>query len=282
VNSNNSLAPIFQDDGFAVTAAEPWVIQKIGIAREYLTAFVEHLAGKVDDIIVVDLFAGNGLYGLGSKRELYPGLALTALSLDLPINKFVFCESDPEQSGVLKIRVNKYFRGKNVALLEGEPGELIDRLNRYVPQSKGSYKVAVFCLCDPFSLELSFDTLRTLADRGFTFLIPFTFALNTRLDYRHYIKENRERIKRFLGNGSDVERLEKDLTSNTQLYKRMMRMYETNVLSIGLNTTTSVHKLDSGLMEMPFYYMGFFSKPFSTKAIQDGVEASRNVQFSLF
>jgi three-Cys-motif partner protein len=273
---------LFDDDGLPVTAAEPWVKNKIHIIREYLASFVASQLGRVDDIIFIDLYAGNGLYSIGSRKELFPSSALMALSLDLPINKFVLCEADNERAGQLKIRVNKYFRSKNVLLLEGRPEEIMERIELYVPASKGDYKSAVFCLCDPFSFEMPFDLISRFAARNFTFLIPFTFPLSEQVDYRFYLDDQKDRIKRYVGGASHFERLRKDLESNTQFYKRLIRIYENNVLSHGLNASTSVHKLDSGLMEMPLYYMGLFSKNVSTKVVLQEVEAARHIQYDLF
>ncbi len=278
----DSQFPQFSDDGFGITAAEPWFKQKVQIIQEYLTAFVSNLTGRVDEIVFVDLFSGSGLYSLGAKREIFAGTPLMALALDLPIHRFVFCERDVEQFKALKIRVNKYYRGKNVILLDGKPDELIEKFKLYIPVSKGDFKVAVFCVCDPFSLDMPFEMMEELSKLGFSFLIPFTFALNKRLDYRYYLKESREKIKKYLGGYKDMDRLENGIENNIQFYKRLIQIYENNILASGLNASTSVHKLDSGLMEMPVYYTGLFSREYSTKAIQRDVEATRNTQFELF
>ena len=274
--------PQFADDGFGITAAEPWFKYKIQIIQEYLTSFVINLAGRADEIVFVDLFSGSGLYSLGSRREIFAGTPLMALAQDLPIQRFVFCEHDAEQFKALKIRVNKYYRGKNVILMDGKPEDLIDKFKLYIPPSKGDFKVAVFCVCDPFSLDMSFELVEKLSGLGFNFLMPFTFALNKRLDYRYYLKENKEKIKKYLGGYKDMDRLEDEMENNMQFYKRLIQIYENNILASGLNASTSVHKLDSGLMELPVYYMGLFSREYSTKAIQQDVEATRNTQFELF
>jgi three-Cys-motif partner protein len=272
----------FQDDGFSVTAAEPWFKQKTRIIQEYISSFVLNMASRVDEIVYVELSTGGGLYSLGAKRELFPGSALATLRQDLPIKKYVLCEKEPEQARALKVRVNKYFRGKNIVLLDGAPEELIDKFRLYVPQSKGTYKVAVCCVCDPFSLDIPFATIEKLAGMGFSFIFPFTFALNDRIDYRYYLSEARERLKKFLGGYRDLEKMEKDIQGNIQFYKRIIRLYQNNVLAAGMNVSTSVHRLDSGLMEIPQYYIGLFSGQISTKSIQADVEASRNQQIELF
>ncbi len=273
---------IFTEDDLPVTAAEPWVRNKINIIRQYLHSFITNQVSKVDNLFFVDLYAGNGLYSLGSRRELFPSAALMALTLDLPISKFILCEADPERFNILKIRINKYFRHKNIVLLDGKPEEILDRIDLYVPASKGDYRASTFCLCDPFSLEMPFRLLSQLASKDFTFLVPFNFALNDQLNDTFYLTEQRHRLAEFLGSESQVQRLEKELGGNTRFYKRLIRIYESNVLTLGLNSSTSVHKLDSGLMEMPMYYIGLFSKQVPTKAVLHEVEAARHIQFDLF
>jgi hypothetical protein len=121
-----------------------------------------------------------------------------------------------------------------------------------------------------------------LAEQGFDFLIPFSFVLNDRLNYRHYVRESQERLKRFIGDHTDIKRFESEVNTNQTFYKKLVQVYEGNMLAMGYNTSLSTHKVDSGLMELPSYQIGFFSKQFSTRSIQQNVEATRHVQFDLF
>ncbi|MBL7876741.1 MAG: three-Cys-motif partner protein TcmP [Cyclobacteriaceae bacterium] len=272
----------FSDDGLTVTAAEPWIKEKVSVIQQYLHSFVATLTGKVDEIVFIDFFAGNGVYSLGARKELFPASALMSLSLDLPITKYIFCESKAEQLQTLKVRVNKYYRKKNVLLLEGKPDMLISKLQHYVPRSKGAFKVAVFCLCDSFSFDLHFDTIAQLAPQGYNFLIPFTFALNDRLNHRFFLKENRDKLRNFLNGPEDLGRLENEAENNYQFYKRLVQIYQSNMLALGYNLSLSTHRADSGLMELSAYQIGFFSKQVSTKVIQQDVQATRHTQFELF
>ncbi|MBL7859697.1 MAG: three-Cys-motif partner protein TcmP [Cyclobacteriaceae bacterium] len=270
------------DDGFSVTAAEPWIKGKVAIIQQYLTSFAASMTGKANELVFLDLFAGNGVYSLGARKELFAASALMSLATNLPVTKYIFCEKDVEQLRTLKIRVNKYYRGRNVLLLEGKPEDLLSKLDHYIPRSKGSFKVAVFCLCDSFSFDLHFDTVAYLAEQGVNFLIPFSFALNDRLSYKFYLKENREKLRRFLNGAGYLERLENGMDSNYQFYKRLVQIYQNNMLALGYNLSVSTHKADSGLMELPTYQIGFFSKQVSTRVIQQNVAATRHAQFELF
>jgi three-Cys-motif partner protein len=271
----------FQDDGFVTTAAEPWFKVKVQLIQQYFHSFATNVSGKVDDIVFVDLFSGSGLYSIGHQKELFAASSLTSLQTDLPISKWVFCEHSVDNARALKIRVNKYFRGKNVVIFESKPEQLLDKFQSYVPQSKGAYKVAVFCVVDPFSIDIPFTTIEALQNLGFSFLIPYTFSLNTRLNHKFYRKEQKDRLAKFLGGFKDIDAFE-NTTSNYDFYKKLVKIHKNNMLMLGLNTSLSVHKLDSGLMEMPYYYMGLFSKQLSPKIVQKEVQSEAQHQLQLF
>lgn len=271
----------FQDDGFVTTAAEPWFKVKVQLVQQYFESFIANVSGKVNDIVFVDLYSGSGLYSIGHQKELFPSAGLASLHYNLPVTKWIFCEQSSENAKALKIRVNKYFRGKNVVIFESKPEQLIDKFRSYIPQSKGAYKVAVFCVVDPFSIDIPFTTLDKLNDLGFSFLIPYTFGLGGRLDYKFYLKEQKERLNKYLGGFKDIEKLEA-VKSNVEFYKKLVKIQQNNMLMLGLNTTLSVHKLNSGLMEMPYYYMGFYSKQLSAKTVSGDIQKQASTQFQLF
>lgn len=271
----------FQDDGFVTTAAEPWFKVKVQVIQQYFESFITNVSGKVNDIVFVDLYSGSGLYSFGHRKELFPSVALTSLQDNLPVSKWIFCEQSSENAKALKIRVNKYFRGKNVVIFESKPEHLLEKFRSYIPQSKAGYKVAIFCVVDPFSLDVPFTTLDKLNDLGFTFLIPYTFSLSNRLDYKFYLREQRDRLKKYLGGFRDFEKLE-EVKSNVEFYRKLVKIQQNNMLMLGLNTTVSVHKLNSGLMEMPFYYIGFYSKQLSAKTVAGDIQRQAATQIQLF
>lgn len=229
----------------------------------------------------VDLYSGPGLYSIGHQKQLFPSAALIALQYSLPVSKWIFCEPSAGNAKALKIRVNTYFRGKNVVIFESKPEQLFDKFRSYIPQSKGTNKVAVFCLVDPFSIEIPFTTLDKLYDLGFSFLIPYTFTLSGRLDHQFYTTEQKEKLSRYLGSFRDIEKLQ-GARSNLEFYKKLVKIQQNNMLMLGLNTTLSVHKLNSGLMDMPFYYMGFYSKQLSAKTVSNDIQKHSAQQFQLF
>lgn len=268
----------FSNDGFSITAAEPWFKVKVQVVQNYLRSFVANAAVRTNEIIVVDLFAGSGLYSLGHQREIFAGSCLASLTADLPITKWIFCEKNSAHAADLKARVDKHFRSKNVLILNDTPEDLIDELRRNVTRPKGSSKPAVFCIVDPFSLDLPFTVIDKLSSLGFSFLIPFTLSLNERQNYNYYLREHRDKLKHYLG--GHIERLD-DVQANASFYKRMVKIYQNNMLMLGLNTALSVHKLRSNFMDVPMYYVGFFSKTISPKVVQRDVVGEEQLLLSL-
>lgn len=275
------MLPVFPDDGFVTTAAEPWFKGKVQRIQQYLQAFIANLAPLVNEVIVVDLFAGSGLYSIGHQKEKFASTALASLGSEGLISKWIFCERDPENARVLKIRVKRYFKDRTVFIFDDPLDKLPEKLAYYIPKSNTGYRVAVFCVVDSFSIEVPFSLLDKLQQLGLSFVIPFTFCINEQHNYRFYLEHQREKLRRFMGGFQDTELLDKS-QNNVEFYKRLVQLYQNNMLVIGLNSSLTAQKLDSGLMELPLYYIGLFSKHPVVKTIQRDIQDHAHQQISLF
>ena len=277
---SNASVPHFQSDGLTITAAEPWFKVKVQLILSYAQAFIMNSSPKSDELIFVDLFAGSGLFSIGHQKDIFPASCLAALGHNLPFQKWIFCEADQEQAGALDKRVRKMFPQKYVEVYNVREDDVVHTLASTIPASKAGRRVAVFCLIDPFSLNISLNTIDRLAAMGFSFLIPFTFPLNARLDCSYYCHDLKELLKRFVGQ-NNFDRLA-TLDSNAHFYRKLVQLYQNNLLVKGLNAALSSHKLDSMLMALPAYSMGFFSRQLSTQSVQRDVNVSEYLQFELF
>jgi three-Cys-motif partner protein len=276
----NASVPNFQSDGLTITATEPWFKVKVQLIQSYLQAFIINAFPKADELIFVDLFSGSGLYSVGHQKDVFPGACLNALSSDLPFHRWIFCESNAEQATALDGRIKRFFPKMNVDVLNILEENFFQTLNNAIPGSKAGHRVAVVCLIDPFSIEIPLATVDKLASAGFSLLIPFTFPLNDRLDCRYYCDEQAEALKRFIGAGN-YEKL-KTLDNNVHFYRKLVQLYQSGLLVKGLNSALSSHKLNSKLMMLQSYSVGFFSRQFSAQAIQRDVNVSEHLQFDLF
>ena len=272
--------PNFQADGLSITAAESWFKVKVQLVQSYLQAFIMNASPKADEIIFVDLVSGSGLYSTGHQKTVFAGSNLASLSLDHPFNRWLFFESDAEQATALAKRVKKYFPGKDAAVYKKTQTEWIQTLVANIHPSRAGHKVAVLCLIDSFSMEVPFSIVEKLSALGFSFLIPFTFTLNERFNCQSYCREHSDLVMKFIGVGN-LDRL-LSTENNLHFYRKVVQMYQTNMLVMGLNSALSSNQLDSKLMELPFFNIGFFSKQLSAQAVQQDVNVNEHLQFGLF
>jgi len=145
-----------------------------------------HCADKSEEIIVLDLFAGSGLYSLGYQRELFAGSCLGSLHDELPISKWIFCERDPESVKALKIRVNRYFKGKHVLIFDDPIDRLPEKLQYYIPVSKRGYRVSAGGGLDPFSIDVPSSLLVILQACALSLIVAFSFSYNALIYYRFF------------------------------------------------------------------------------------------------
>ncbi|MEO8470649.1 MAG: three-Cys-motif partner protein TcmP [Chryseolinea sp.] len=278
-SKSRGSVPNFQDDGLSITAAEPWFKVKVQLVQSYLQAFMMNAFQKADEVVFVDLFAGSGLYSIGYQKEIFASSGFQAMSSSFPFTKWIFCERQEEQLKALDRRIRKYFPRLDTEIIDTSE-RYLEQLVSAIPVSKPGRRVAVICLVDAFSLDIPISTVNRLTSMGFSLLMPFTFVLNNRMSCRYYVEENSEILRRFLGD-QNMDKL-KDLESNQHFYKRLVRLYQNNMLVSGFNAAISTHRLQSRMMELPAYNVGFFSRQFSAMAVQKEVNGSEFFQYELW
>ncbi|MEO5978222.1 MAG: three-Cys-motif partner protein TcmP [Chryseolinea sp.] len=278
-SKSRGSVPNFQDDGLSITAAEPWFKVKVQLVQSYLQAFMMNAFQKADEVVFVDLFAGSGLYSIGYQKEIFASSGFQAMSSSFPFTKWIFCERQEEQLKALDRRIRKYFPRLDTEIIDTSE-RYLEQLVSAIPVSKPGRRVAVICLVDAFSLDIPISTINRLTSMGFSLLMPFTFVLNNRMSCRYYVEENSEILRRFLGD-QNMDKL-KDLESNQHFYKRLVRLYQNNMLVSGFNAAISTHRLQSRMMELPAYNVGFFSRQFSAMAVQKEVNGSEFFQYELW
>jgi three-Cys-motif partner protein len=269
----------FFADDFSITAIEPWFKVKVQVIRDYLQAFTLQTTGFADEIIFLDLQSGSGFYSLGYKKQIVLMPALEALRLVPGFTKVILNEPNAEAAKALKVRVNRYFRNKNVLLFENTTDELIEKLHHFIPPPKRNFKVAALCLVDVHHFTYSFKQIEKLANMGFSFIVPYTFPLTTRTNYKFYQREQSANLKAFIGpNDSAVF----TATQNQEFYKKLVRCHQNNMLTLGLQVSLSAHKNETDQLDVPVFYVGMYSKIISAKEIVKEVKENNQQQFELF
>ena len=157
-----------------------------------------------DQRIYVDLYAGCGCVKVESSGKILKGSPLLVLSVQNPLDKYIFCEkgdeNNPWQIHALKSRIDQRSAGKNVKIVEGDCNEKIDEIILNIPKKQGQ-RILTFCFVDPFSLDLHFDTLRKLAIQyRIDFLVLLALMMDANRNLIHYERIDNDKIDLFLDN----------------------------------------------------------------------------------
>jgi three-Cys-motif partner protein len=117
-----------------------------------------------------------------------------------PFDKYVFCEEQPQNLEALKIRAGRIAPDVQIAYVPGDCNMRTREILAEIPRGSAQNTVLTLCFADPFDIGLNFETIRTLtADRFVDFLVLLALGMDANRNYEHYVKEDADKIDRFLG-----------------------------------------------------------------------------------
>ena len=173
-----------EDDGLLIPDdLGPWTEDKLDLIRNYCQIFSSAMKNKWTRAYV-DLYAGSGLCRIEGRREVLLGSPLIALSVDVPFDSYVFCESDPDRFSALKARVEKSYSHLNTKLIPGKFEEHIDEICSRIPA-----KSLALCFVDPFDCDFNIDDLKTISRsaHGVDFLCLLALQMDAKRNVERYL-----------------------------------------------------------------------------------------------
>jgi three-Cys-motif partner protein len=261
----NPIIPA-RDDGFSAEQAGSWTLRKNQIIHQYLQVFTSTMRRKFNYLVFLDLFSGSGLKRIGNSQYTY-GSPVLAMDDSNGFSKFIFCEQNSGNADALRVRVNKYFRHKNVVVFNGNPNTKIDRLEYYIPDSSTRHKVSTICLIDPFSMDIEFETVKALADLGVNFLIIISLPWTKKDYFKICINEERELLNSFLGIPWSKVNDDDHFDSDKVFFRTLVKRYHQQLQRLGYTSEGTFHKMDEANLSIPFFFTGYYSNTRGTRKV---------------
>lgn len=252
-----------EDDGLTTCDVGAWVEEKYRRVGMYCELFATGMKAKWGTRVYIDQFAGPGHSRTRGTDRILLGSPLIALTLPDPFDRYIFCESDPEALSALRRRVARRSPSADVRFVPGDVNEAVQDVLREIPQHGVGHTVLSFCFVDPFSVRVSFDTIRRLADgRAIDFLILLALGMDANRNMSRYIKEESTRIDEFLGAGDWRGRWEIARHRGENFMYFLAVEYAAAMGRIGYLPTTpaEMYPVRSDLKNLPLYYLAYFSK----------------------
>ncbi len=191
------------DDKLATPEVGAWAEEKHRMVSLYATLFSSGMKDKWSKRVYVELYAGAGYSRIRGTSKYIFGSPLLALKVRDPFDKYVFCEAKPKNLQALRNRASQISSSRDVAYVEGDCNMRIPEILAEIPRGSAGDTVLTLCFADPFDIGLEFETIRTLAKaRYIDFLVLLALGMDANRNYEHYLREDSDKVDRFLGSGS--------------------------------------------------------------------------------
>lgn len=161
----------------------------------------------------------------------------------------------------LKTRVSRDYPDVHPVYVHGDCNQKVDEIIGHIPIPSKMNKVLTFCFVDPFSLDVEFETIKKLATRFTDFLILLAFSDANR-NVGIYIKQNNDRIDRFLGSNSWREKWKAEMKRDPSFPRFLAKEYVGRMISLGYHEDSMRLMIENRSDErnLSLYHLAFFSR----------------------
>lgn len=258
-----SEIPILEPDGLATPEVGAWTEEKHRLVSLYATLFSSGMKAKWDKRIYVELYAGAGRGRIRGTSRLIPGSPILALQVKDRFDKYVFCEESRENLRVLKLRASKVAPTSSIAYVPGDCNENVPKILAEIPHGSASETVLSLCFADPFDIGLEFKTIRRLAEARFVdFLILLALGMDANRNYEQYLREDADKIDRFLGSSNWRERWAAAQWDAVKFTRFLADEFTESMASLGYIPPPryTMKEVRSHEKNLPLYRLALFSR----------------------
>jgi len=252
----------WKDDGLTMLESGTWTQAKDLHLFNYIQMFSTGMKNLWDKRVYVDLYAGPGCCRIQGTKNIFKGSPLLALSVNIPFDKYVFCEKEPANLSALQQRISRLNAGVEVKLIEGDCNEKVESILAEIPQYSKSQTVLTFCFVDPFDLGVQFRTIKRLAEaRKTDFLVLLALYMDANRNERHYTNIQNRKVDLFLDSPDWRDRWKKFSLKSDSFAKFLAQEFEKRMLALGyLRSEKNTKVFRSSEKNLPLYHLAFFSR----------------------
>ncbi len=247
-----------KDDGLLTPEVRTWSLEKYRLLGHYCQIFTNGMKNKWDQLVYIDLFAGAGNAKIIENNKIYLSSPLIAMSLPVPFTKYIFCERNVNKYESLKSRVKSNFSHLDYSILNRDSNLAIEEIKELIPNFNRNNTMLSFCFVDPCSLNLHFNTIKSLGSINMDFLILQALHMDANRNIENYLSQNSDKIDLYLDNAN--WRKEYNKYSNQNFVQFLANHYENSMTKIGYQKERNFNQIRSNLKNLPLYYLSFYSK----------------------
>lgn len=270
------------DDGLVIPTVRRWSEEKYNLLGAYANIFTTSMRKKWHQMVYLDLFAGAGYAKIKSTNRIVKSSPLIALSLPHKFTKYILCEENKEKFDALSARVTRDYPELDVTLIHGDVNTKVLEVKKAMPRYGKGNLLLSFAFVDPFSLNLDFNTIKTLGSRlNMDFLILLALGMDANRNFKKYLQTNSGKVARFIGDEDWVSRTD-NLTSSSDFMRFLSNSYDNNMISLGYKEAEDKQIIRSYVKNLSLYHLAFYSKHDLGNQFWNEMRKQTDKQISLF
>jgi three-Cys-motif partner protein len=175
------------DDGLYHQEIKPHSMEKYRRHCYVTSQFANGMKNKWPQRAYVGLYAGAGHARVEGTGEIVETPALSVLRQ--PFTHYVYVDKDDVCIGALQKRVAALQTGHTPKFILGDVNERVEDIKNALPRYGRGNGLLSFCFVDPFSAELNFQTIRSLAAFQMDFLVLLALGHDVRRNLSLYYRD---------------------------------------------------------------------------------------------
>lgn len=276
---NFKAIQIVQDDSLELMEVGNWSQKKYKLVGKYCDIFTSGMRNKWN-LIYIDLFCGPGFVKNKQSGAILKNSALIAMSLQHKFNFYALNDFNSKNCEALETRIKRLYPNISYNIFNLDANTNIEEIIQQIPEFNNGKPDLFFCFLDPFSLNLNFETVRTLARFQSDFLILHALQMDARRNIVKYMGQSNDTVEKFLGNSNwrnkyqEQEYIQKDFT------KFLSEEYDSSMNVLGYEPAKK--EIIKNTQGNGIYYLAFYSKHSRGLDFFEKVSKGDNDQLELF
>ncbi len=240
-----------------------YAVEKYRLLGTYADMFTTAMKDHWHCRVYVDLFSGPGHAVIRETGQRILTSPLLALTVPHRFDRYIFCDQDVSAMSALRQRAAVAAPGVAAECLSGDVNGPLPFVAARIPEARTDYKVLTFCFVDPFSIDLHFATIASLATgRSIDFLILLALGMDANRNWQQYSQDGDHRVARFLGADDWRPRWREAQARGHSPIRFLAEEYSAAMVRLGYRPMPIDKMPEIRLTgkNVPLYYLAFFSR----------------------
>lgn len=270
---------LVQDDSLEIMEVGNWSQKKYKLVGRYCDIFTSGMRNKWN-LIYIDLFCGPGFVKNKQSGAILKNSALIAMSLKHKFDYYALNDFSSKNCEAMKERIKRLHPNVSCDVSNFDANTSIEEIIQRIPEFDNGKPELFFCFLDPYSLNLNFETIRSLSRFQSDFLILHALQMDARRNIVKYMGVTNNTVEKFLGNHNWRSKYDQQGYIQKDFTKFLSEEYDSSMATLGYEPAKK--EIIKNSQGNGIYYLAFYSKHSRGLDFFEKISNGDNDQLELF